>query len=355
MIGVRAMRYGATGAVVGLLGAAYGVGGRAVASSTAVDTEAPQRLIETGLYADGRIDAIAEGVRPFAPQYPLWSDGAVKRRWVYLPAGSPIDARDMDKWRFPVGTKLWKEFSVGGRKVETRFLWKASETRWVAAAYVWNEEGTDAVLAPAEGVPGIVEVAAGRRHSIPARTDCAACHSTDFKPLGFNALQLSPDRDPGAIHAEPLKAEMVTLRTLVDEGLIAPASADVLAHPPRIAASDPATRSVLGYLASNCGVCHDGTDTISARVPSLSYSDLVRDGDAIARALVGQPTKWQAPGRPDGSTVAVDPGSPETSAIVLRMKSRRPSSQMPPLGSVVQDREAVDAVSAWVAALPRRQ
>ena len=29
--------------------------------------------------------------------------------------------------RFPTGTKVWKEFSFGGRKVETRFLWKTGE------------------------------------------------------------------------------------------------------------------------------------------------------------------------------------------------------------------------------------
>ena len=76
-------------------------------------------------------------------------------------------------------------FTFNGRKVETRFLWKASADRWVFASYVWNEEQTDAVLAPADGVPGAAEIGSGRRHDIPAETECRACHGTrHVAPLG---------------------------------------------------------------------------------------------------------------------------------------------------------------------------
>ena len=45
-----------------------------------------------------------------------------KRRWISLPPGSAIDASDPDAWAFPVGTRLWKEFSFGGQRVETRYM-----------------------------------------------------------------------------------------------------------------------------------------------------------------------------------------------------------------------------------------
>ena len=41
-------------------------------------------------------------------------------------------------------------------------------------------------------------------------------------------------------------------------------------------------------------------------------------------------------------------GRPELSALLVRMRSRRPSTQMPPLGTVVPDREAVDLLSGWI-------
>ena len=55
-------------------------------------------LRETGLYATGL--QVRPDNLPFAPQYPLWSDGADKRRWIHLPPGTSIDASGPD-WRFP--------------------------------------------------------------------------------------------------------------------------------------------------------------------------------------------------------------------------------------------------------------
>ena len=122
----------------------------------------------------------------------------------------------------------------------------------------WNEEQTDAVLAPDEGIPGVAEVAAGRRHDIPGEVDCRACHGTKRPgPLGFNALQLSTDRDPNAIHGEPLAPGMITLATLAAERRLSPARPELVANPPRIHASSPRTRAVLGYFAANCGTCHN--------------------------------------------------------------------------------------------------
>ena len=59
------------------------------------DTPAlPERLSGTGLYAAGRPGEIDPANRRFAPQYPLWTDGLGKRRWIHLPPGTAIDARD---------------------------------------------------------------------------------------------------------------------------------------------------------------------------------------------------------------------------------------------------------------------
>ena len=63
----------------------------------------PTRLSETG---------IASG-QPYTPNFALWSDGAAKERWLSLPAGTEIDTSDPDDWRFPDGTRAWKQFAVG--------------------------------------------------------------------------------------------------------------------------------------------------------------------------------------------------------------------------------------------------
>ena len=309
----------------------------------------PSRLVDSGLYAADGNGGIHPANRPFAPQYPLWSDGLKKRRWVHLPPGTTIDASDPYGWEFPVGTKLWKEFSLGDRKVETRVLWKASEAGWELGTYAWNDAGTDAVLVDARGMTSAAEVAPGRRHVIPGRNDCLACHGTQPAPLGFTALQLSPDRDPNAIHGEPLEPGMLTLAELITARHLLPAREELLAAPPRIRTSNETTRAVLGYLSANCAMCHNGKGEIAAAAPVITPRALAEDGDGLARRFIGQPTRWQQSGIAAGETVLVQAGAPERSALVARMHSRAPSSQMPPLGTVARDQEALAAIRRWIA------
>jgi hypothetical protein len=316
-----------------------------------VPVTAPATLMETGLYVSpGEIDPRN---RPFSPQYPLWTDGAAKRRWIRLPEGAQVDASDVHEWSFPVGTKVWKEFSFGGRKVETRLLWKTGADAWVFASYAWNEDGTQATLAPTDGLARVAEVAPNRFHGIPSVDQCRACHvSNRTELLGFNALQLSTDRDPNALHAEPLEPEMVTLRTLVDEDLFAPKRPELVNDPPRIAARNEDERALLGYLAGNCGACHNRQSDLAPLGLHWKHSDVALRGSDALLSLTAHRTKWQVSGVPEGESMVIDPAQPEQSALLRRMRSRGPASQMPPMGTAVQDREAVALVSRWLDNLP---
>ena len=315
----------------------------------------PSRLSETGLYADAATLTVDPANRPFAPQYPLWSDGAAKRRWVRLPDGATIDTRDVNHWDFPVGTRFWKEFTFGGRRVETRLLVKTGADHWAFASYAWAEDQRDALLAPADGIAAVAQVAPGKFHNIPSHDECRACHDSGrTEILGFTALQLSTDRDPLAPHAEPLSPGMVTLQTLADETRLSPVRPELVSAPPRIAARDARERAVLGYLSTNCGSCHNPKSTIASLGLFLQHAadrPAACAPDAIA-TTVGQPGHWVVPTAPEGASQLVHAGRPELSAVLHRAKSRRPSSQMPPIGTVVADREALELVSAWIAAGP---
>src|SRR5687768_17536817 len=251
---------------------------------------APALLSQTGLYAGEGTITIDPLNRPFSPQYPFWTDGATKKRWIRLPAGSAIEATNVSRWEFPIGTKFWKEFSFDGRKVETRMLWRVNADAWVFATYAWNEAQTDAALAPEAGLPGIAEVAPGKRHSIPGIADCRSCHdSARTEILGFDALNLSDDRDPNAPHAETLTKEMLTLRTLTEENLLSPKRSELITTPPRIAASSPNARAALGYLSTNCGSCHNRESSIASLGLILKHSvterpDVRRGGTSVPPA-----------------------------------------------------------------------
>src|SRR5262245_49384063 len=156
--------------------------------------EPPQKLSQTGLYLDIASRTIDPWNLPFEPQYPLWSDGATKARWIRIPDGTTIDVSDPDAWVFPVGTKFWKEFVLEGRRIETRMMWRTSQDAWVFLTYVWNAEQTEATLVPEDGIPNHVPLTADASYSIPSRSDCLSCHGSSASPvLGFSTLQLSDD------------------------------------------------------------------------------------------------------------------------------------------------------------------
>ncbi|MEJ0085638.1 MAG: hypothetical protein WDO72_08150 [Pseudomonadota bacterium] len=314
----------------------------------AVNAAPPQRLSDTGLYVAGSASIVRDDVLPFAPQYPLWSDGAVKRRWIWLPPGTSIDATQPDAWDFPRGTKLWKEFSQG-RRIETRFIERQADGEWSFASYVWNAEGSEATLVPAAGIRALaVPAAPGGRYEIPAEADCRACHEGAPVPvLGFSALQLSKDRDALAPHADAPGA-WPDLRSLTARQLLKNLPPELLAQPPRIAAANSVERAALGYLHGNCGHCHndDGPLAVLDMTLAQRVARPAAAGDVL-RSLGGVPSQFRAAGAPAGAS-RVAPGHAAASVLALRMNSRDPLQQMPPLGTAVADPQALALIARWI-------
>ena len=316
------------------------------APASAQEWEPPASLRDTGLYSDWARKAVAADNLRYSPQYPLWTDGAAKARFVHVPAGRWIDASDPDEWQFPVGTKLWKEFRFHGRRVETRYMERADG--WHYATYAWNEDESDAPLAPERGQRSL-EIKDGVRHAIPGRYDCRACHEGRPTPvLGFTALQLSPDRDPNAVHAERPRPGDVELRALVARGLVRNLPAALLATPPRIPARSAGERAALGYLYGNCAMCHNPRGPLASLGLSFDYAVGPRRDDAL-RTAVGQQSQFTVPGEAPGSSQRVRPGEPDRSALTVRLASRSALVQMPPLGTQLVDDEAVRLVRQWIA------
>lgn len=301
----------------------------------------PPLLSQTG-FADGNLLA-------FSPQYPLWSDGTSKRRWISLPAGKRIDASDPDAWEFPAGTRLFKEFALG-RPIETRVIERRADGGWEFGVYVWRADGSDADLAPDQGTSVPVAAAPGGRYDVPSRYDCLACHEGSSVPvLGFSALQLSPARDPLAPHADP--GNPLDLRELVRRDLIVGLPATLLEAPPRIAAATPQERAALGYMHANCGHCHGVADQ---SVPvDLRLAQSARDANtstAALRSMLGAASRFRAPQAPAATTIVV-PGRASDGVLPLRMRSRDPRVQMPPVGTRIPDAEGLALIERWIESL----
>ena len=337
-----------------VLALALVLSGSAGAAPQAGAGKPPQTLRETGLYANA--DALEADPRhlAFSPQYPLWTDGAAKKRWISLPPGTTIDASDQDAWVFPVGTRLWKEFSFNGRRVETRYIERQADGEWLYAAYAWSADGRETRLVSENGRPGAYELAGGRAHDIPGVSDCKACHQgSPSRVLGFSALQLSPDRDPGALHAELRPAATVDLASLIEKGLIVGLPKSLQSTPPRITAASATERAALGYMHGNCGHCHNDRGSLQ----NIGLFLRAAAGAAVQPAIastVGQPVRKPAPGQSPDAVLRIKPGDPEKSGLVQRIGSRYSALQMPPLGTELIDKEAVELIQRWVKELDQR-
>ncbi len=289
---------------------------------------APHALSATGLFADVRTETLAEGVVPYRPRFELWSDGATKRRWVYLPPGTRVDTSDMDAWQFPEGTKLWKEFTRDGIRVETRLLYKIGRAPadWVAVAYVWNADGSDATAAPAG-----IENARGSPHDVPAARNCMGCHGgTASRVLGFSAIQLADDRPEGEMSLKRLEREHRLTRRPPGE----------LRVP-----GDPTTQKALGYLHANCSHCHNlhRPESTGARCfdPREDFDLSLRvdrlesvDATSVYATAIGR---------------VVKPGDPEGSAMFRRVAGGSTfEPRMPALGTESVDKAAIGLLRSWI-------
>ncbi|MCK6574576.1 PQQ-dependent sugar dehydrogenase [Myxococcota bacterium] len=112
----------------------------------------PQRLSETGCFADVAAHAPAPGVVPYAVTSALYSDGALEYRAFALPEGGRFVFRDGQSWDAPNGSVVLKTFAFatpegGERRVETRVMARGADG-WQGYSYRWRADQSDADLLP---------------------------------------------------------------------------------------------------------------------------------------------------------------------------------------------------------------
>jgi hypothetical protein len=294
-------------------------------------------LFDTGLCVDRACTQIKPGIIEFKPRWPLWTDGAAKRRWIQLPAGTAIDDSNMDYWSFPVGTKLWKEFVRDGVRVETRYAVRTGtgEADWAFMPYAWNGAQSDAFEAP----DGAADVN-GTQHDIPAQASCTGCHeNVKSRVLGFSALQLDYAASTG----------LMDLDDAVATGWLSHVPGTSTPH---IAVPGNTTeQAALGYLHGNCGHCHNSDSPLVNRpmlrleVDYLASVETTRTYESSVNVVADVEL--------EGATVVAKPGDPDHSVIVTRMTTTNTAKRMPALGVELVDPSGRDAVRAWIAALPQ--
>jgi hypothetical protein len=163
--------------------------------------------------------------------------------------------------------------------------------------------------------------------------------------LGFSALQLSPDRDPLAPHAEAPATGDIDLFELQARGLLRNLPAPWQETAPRVAARTARERAALGYLHGNCSNCHNGTGPLQRLGLRLDHP-LATAGQAPGiTTTLGVASQFTRP----GAATRVAAGAPDASVLVRRLAAADPLTQMPPFGRHLADRTALDLVEDWIA------
>ncbi len=294
----------------------------------------PTLLSEFQFFDDAAGRDPADRVIAYELNTPLFSDGADKLRYVYVPANSTIGSDGEGLLQFPVGSAIIKTFAFGEREeqrfIETRVLLHRADG-WVALPYRWNAEQTEARLAIAGArIPITTPQGDEISYRIPNMNQCKTCHSQDSEiiPIGPKARNLSADWLSEMVDGEHLTAM--------------PEGADVLPVWQAADTDGEIDAQARAYLDVNCAHCHKPGGSASNTGLDLRWEQ----NDPFAIGVRKPPV---AAGRGAGGfLVSIEPGNPDTSILVHRMNSTEPGVAMPELGRSTIDHDAVALMRTWI-------
>ena len=295
----------------------------------------PRQLSDYRFFADMRAQQPVPYVFPYALNTPLWSDGAEKLRFIYVPPGTRLAADGEGLLQFPVGAAIIKTFAFGTgaerRLIETRVLLHRAEG-WVALPYRWNAEQTDAMLALAGGRINLTTPAGEAiSYAIPNKNQCKTCHGKDgtVTPIGPKARNLSVQWMGEMLEAGKLDH-------IPPGGATMPVWAGYTATSP----AEPFARA---YLDVNCAHCHQPGGGASNSGLDLRWEQHDPQRFGIGKRPV-------AAGRGAGDfDFSILPGHPDKSILVYRMESAEPGIAMPELGKASVDHKGIAVVRRWIA------
>jgi uncharacterized repeat protein (TIGR03806 family) len=316
----------------------------------------PALLSQTGAFRSLADLTPAPGFVPYDVNTPLWSDGALKRRWLGLPPGDAITFAPTGEWSFPPGTVAVKHFDLPlddtnpsvTRRLETRLLVVDETGNGYGVTYRWRPDGSDAdLLGDGRTETFTIKTAAGTRSqtwSYPGRADCLACHTPAARfVLGVKTRQLNrPYRYPETgISDNQLRTwnYLGMFDPPLDEGRIATFSRLVPVTDTRASLQERAR----SYLDANCAHCHRPGHPVQANFDARYDTPLADQG------LLNAPTASDSLGMPGPQVVT--PRNPARSMLSHRLE-RADNFRMPPVGRNMPDPDAIRTLQEWIAQMP---
>ena len=318
----------------------------------------PATLSATGAFADLATLTPAPGVLPYTVNAPLWSDNALKQRWIAVPGTNDPNAPEErvvfhaeSEWEYPVGTVLIKHFELATNeqnpairtRLETRFTVKSKDGSWYGVTYKWRPDGSDADLL----LDGLIEnvtittASGGTRTqpwTYPSRTECLQCHNNaSTQVLGLRTWQLNGTFTyPGTV-SPANQIQTWSDIGMFDQTLTVGQISGMMKAVSIQDASAPLETRVRSYIDSNCAHCHrpGGAQALmDARFNTPLAAQNIING-AVSNNL-GIPGAHE-----------VTPGSLAQSIMHVRVGSLG-VEKMPPLAKSLVDTAALAIIDQWI-------
>lgn len=312
-----------------------------------------QKLSEYGFF-QGQLSNLepGEGLVPYELNSPLFSDYALKSRFIKLPEGQQVVYNGERVFDFPKGTAIIKTFyyqkdankpQKGRQLMETRLLLHEEEG-WVALPYVWDDKQSDAFLEIAGATKTVQwKDASGKKqkinYSVPNMVQCKACHSykKTLVPIGPSARQLN--RMYAYASGEENQLAYWQKKNMIS-GL--PAHADIPELSKYNDKSLTISKRARAYLDANCGHCHNPDGPANTSGMFLDIHTNAPEQLGVHKAPI-------AAGRGTGNRLyGIEPGEPDASILLYRMESKDPGVMMPEVGRQMLHEEGIRLVRQWI-------
>ena len=321
----------------------------------------PPLLSLTGVFTNTSAMTPAGGLILYQPTVPLWSDDAMKIRYLAVPGTNgaitpknQISFAPTGPWTFPAGTVFVKTFELltnradsnSVLRLETRLLVRDINGQVYGVTYKWRPDNSDAdLLTTSSNQIVTITTPTGTQTQTwyyPSPADCLTCHT----PIANYVLGVSTRQLNGNLTYPSTGVADNQLRTLNRLGLLNPAFDEaVISNFTQMAALTNVNASfeqrARSYLDANCAQCHqpNGTGpTFDARyeVPLASENII----NAAALGSLGY-----------DHVHVVTPKDPWRSAIYDRMNTADSQVKMPKLARNLVDSNAVAVMAGWINSL----
>jgi len=288
------------------------------------------------------------GVLPYKPINKLFSDYALKKRFIWMPMGvTSTYTEDFEVISSPNSTVLVKTFYYDNVQpgnntqiIETRLMIKKDGV-WIFANYLWNEDQTEAVL-DASGNGGFVEVewiqdgeTKNVNYRIPAQSECYTCHknSAENIPLGLKPQNLNSD------YAYP-EGTMNQLQKFREMGYLNSVPGSIVTVPDWTDTSLSLRERVRGYVDINCSGCHSEGGHCDYRFLRFSYFE----SDNNRNIGICETPDTPVP----GFDKIIDRGNLDNSVLHFRLATTEEQYRMPLLGRRLVHEEGLDLIEEWI-------